>query len=194
MNPYEHAAGLRATVNVSTFKAGLLSRLAHDLRLSVGTFEIALQGSHVRAWFELDSLRVDGIVRSGVVDPDGLSDQDKARITRTIREEILLTGAHPRAEYTGQLRPTGDAWSVDGTLRLRGVSSQQPCAIERSGRSVLVRSELVPSRFGIRPYAALGGAIRLQDRVLLTGVLELADDSPEALLQNAYGARWSAFS
>ena len=55
-------------IHVFTFKEGLLSRLAHDLRLSVTHYDIELRAGRVRARFDVASARVDGVVVSDRVD------------------------------------------------------------------------------------------------------------------------------
>ncbi|HEX2677217.1 MAG TPA: YceI family protein, partial [Polyangiales bacterium] len=73
---------------------------------------------------------------------------------------------------------------LDGQLVLRGV--QRPCGSElrlTSNPGTWVASfELVPSTFGIRPYRALAGAIRVADRVQVRVELTLGDAEPSALL------------
>ena len=58
-------------VHVFTFKAGLLSRVAHDLRLRVERFGITREGDSIRARFEANSLRVDGVMEGGRLDASG---------------------------------------------------------------------------------------------------------------------------
>ena len=53
---------------VFTFKEGLLSSIAHDLRLSLPQFEISFNGADVDATFNLKSLAVDGAVANREID------------------------------------------------------------------------------------------------------------------------------
>lgn len=183
MTPHPGLPALPLTLHVFTFKTGLFSRLAHDLRLSLGEFELALSAGDLQGWFGLRTFRVDGVMRDGRLETDALRDRDKTQIVDTIRGEILHTDRHPRAAYRGALRRDGPAhWSIQGTLQLCGAEQPQPCAIELAGEQVRARSELVPSRYGIAPYAALGGAIRLQDRVLLAAESALGAGAIESQL------------
>jgi polyisoprenoid-binding protein YceI len=176
---------MHALVHVFTFREGLLARLAHDLRLRVQAFEITLHRGEVSGWFEAASLRVDGVVEDERVDPDRLSAEDKAKIEQTLQAELLHVSSHPRVELHGVLRPAASPGVLAGTLRLHGV--EQPVEIPLAAVGGTLRAELsiAPSRFGIKPYRALGGAIRLQDRVLIRATTALADrDNFAALAAN----------
>lgn len=155
-----------ATIHLFTFKDGLLARLAHDLRLSVQRFEIRRDGAALSGRFVPDSLVVDGVVgKGGRLDPEGLSASDKAKILRNSAEEILHTARHPDITFTGALEP-GDV--VAGQLTMVGRTCDLRAAVSTSGGRLRAEFTLVPSQWGIAPYKALAGAIKLQDRVLVT--------------------------
>ena len=172
---------MRATAHVYTFKEGFLARLAHDLRLTVGKFEIHLERSKLRASFAADSLRVDGVARPAGVDAGALSADDKADIEDTIRRVLLQSAAHPQIEVHGTLTPVGEGFAADVEVRLRGVTQRLRVPIEIEPDRTVARVELAPSHFGIAPYKALAGAIRLQDRVVVS--IEFLEQS--TLLENA---------
>jgi hypothetical protein len=50
----------RGTLYVFTFKEGLLSKVAHDLRLSVQRFSVQVDGENVVAAIATSALTVDG--------------------------------------------------------------------------------------------------------------------------------------
>lgn len=149
------------TFRVFTFKDGLLSRVAHDLQLTLSRFEIAVEGEAVTGTFWPGSLRVDGPVSGGRLEPEGLRDKDRAEIQGTIADKILQIGRHPTAQFTGTHR--GDA--VNGTLALAGRSAPVSLTARAADGRIRGEVELVPTRWGIAPYKALLGAIKLQDRV-----------------------------
>jgi hypothetical protein len=164
---------------VFTFKEGLLSRVAHDLRLHVDRFSIVRESTgaersspsqsteDIVGRFEANSLIVDGVMHDGRLDPGGLGARDKAKIGETIRSEILRTRSHPTIEYRGRVTLEGARVRVDGTLTMVGVKRPLLVIGTREGERVRASVTLRPSEFGIAPYKALAGAIRLQDRVLL---------------------------
>jgi hypothetical protein len=168
-----------ASVHVFTFKAGWLASLAHDLQLSVQDFQIVLERGVVSAWFAADSLQVDGVMAAGVLDSKTLLESDKQQISAAARDEILQARRFPRIEFQGQLSSvTASTCAAEGVLRVRG--QQRTLRIEGrrdgdKGEWLRAQVELTPSTFGITPYKALAGAIRLQDRVLVTTALRVGD-------------------
>lgn len=147
------------TVQIFTFKAGLLSRVAHDLQLSLSGGEVEVDGLQIDARIPLAGMRVDGVIRRGRLDPMVLSPKDQASIVRTATQELLGADRHPDATFSGRL----EGGSVRGTLVLHG--REAPVALPvQGGRAV---GEIRPSSWGIAPHKAMMGAIRLQDRVRL---------------------------
>lgn len=146
-------------VHVFTFKAGLLSRVAHDLRLSAQGGTVEVDGDAIRAEVPLAGLRVDGVMKKGRLDPAGLSPKDQASVARTATQELLQVGRHPVARFEGRR----EAGFVRGRLSFRGRS----VSVELPVRGARIVGEIQPSAWGIAPYKALMGAIQLQDRVRL---------------------------
>ncbi len=155
------------TIRVFTYKDGLLARLAHDLQLTLGRFEIELEGEDVRARCWPESLRVDGAMKRGQLQARGLSDSDKQKIIENMRGEILYTARHPEITFTGTARRRGDAIAVAGQLELVGRAAAVELTLREQGGRLLGEVELKPSRWGIKPYKALAGAIKLQDRLTI---------------------------
>ncbi len=160
-----------AEIQVFTFKDGLLARLAHDLRLSLRRFELRRAGETISGTFWPGSLVVDGAVSKGRVDATGLSEGDRRSIAGNIAE-VLQVGRFPEVTLTGQVT----AGRFAGTLTLVGRTLPIEAAVTTDG---VVRAEvvLVPSRWGIAPYRALAGAIKLQDRVVVRVVVPA--DAPD---------------
>ena len=154
-----------ATIEVFTYKDGLLARLAHDLRLSLRRFELVREGDEIRGKFWPDSLVVDGVVgRGGELDARALSESDKKKITGNIAEHMLDLARFPEVGFAGKVI---EQRAVEGTLTLVGRAVPIKVAVRAAGGRLLGEVLLVPSRWGIAPYRALAGAIKLQDRVLV---------------------------
>jgi polyisoprenoid-binding protein YceI len=151
------------TIQIFTFKEGLMSAVAHDLRVSLRTFEVTLDGTDVKAEFDLESLVVDGPMRNGVLQADQYEASKKADVEKAMHGEVLHTGRHPKASYSGAAVPMGEGYRVDGQLQLAG--STQPLAfdVRNDGGAYIATFELQPSRWGISPYRAMLGAIKLKD-------------------------------
>lgn len=148
-----------APVHIFTFKAGLLSRVAHDLQLSLSGGELELDGVEASVRIPLAGMRVDGVMRRGRLDPMVLSPKDQASIVRTATHELLGVKQHPDALFTGRI----EGGRVRGSLSLCGRAVRVDLPVQ-GGRVV---AEIKPSDWGIAPYKAMMGAIRLQDRVRL---------------------------
>jgi len=157
----------RATVHVFTFKEGVLSRLGHDLRFTLRGFTLELDGDEVRGRFPTDRLTLDGALRDGALDPGALSAKDIRDIDDNVAKDVLKTKRFPEAHFSGRVDdPRSSQPRIEGSLELVGRLS--PLSIrarrERDGQ-LTGRVQLVPSRWGIKPFKALLGAIRIQDRV-----------------------------
>ncbi|MGB0646675.1 MAG: YceI family protein [Bradymonadia bacterium] len=148
-------------IRIFTFKEGLLSSVAHDLELALTDFSVQFNGGDVSAVFNLLSISVLGAVVDGRLSPNTLSKSDRQKIERTMNREVLYTARHPKAELSGELR----GGTFRGTLRLNGqtASVDGPVGTENARASGYV--DMKPSQWGIKPYSALFGALRLQDRV-----------------------------
>lgn len=168
---------LSADLKVFTFKEGLLSRIAHDLQLTLGRFEIRLEEGKIEATFWPATLEVDGAVRNGSLDRRILSVGDRRKIQRTIREEILETTRHPEVQFRGRLEEQGA--SVAGELALRGQTGTIMLRPTGSGSTRRLSTELVPSRYGIKPYRAMAGTLKLKDRVRVELTLDWPDEVPD---------------
>jgi hypothetical protein len=156
---------LRASgaVRVFTFKVGLLSSVAHDLRLSFGRFEIVLEGEVVEARFDLRELTVDGAVEGGTLRPYRAG--DRAEVEMRVQREVLDTERFPTATFRGRAIKEVDGFAVDGGLELKGRKVPLAFRVRNDAGTYRAGFELEPSHWGIAPFKAMLGAIRLKDRV-----------------------------
>lgn len=154
-----------ASILLYTFKEGLLSRLAHDLRLSVGRFEIQARGSEVSARFEPSSISVDGVVKDGALLRGEPSDSDKHKIQGNLRDDVLRTGDYNEIRFVGRTANVEPPFTIDGELTLCGVTKPLSALLNVRGQRLVGELEIVPSQWGIKPYRALGGTLKVQDRV-----------------------------
>lgn len=155
------------SVEVFTFKEGLLSKVAHDLCLVCRNVRVRTDGLHVEAELALESLCVVGAMRDDKVAPDLLSAKDKAEIEGNIRQKILMTDRYPGATFTGRAISAGARHEVQGPLTLTGKALAISVVVNEEAGRYRGEVELIPSRWGITPFKALLGAIRLADRVLV---------------------------
>jgi polyisoprenoid-binding protein YceI len=110
---------------VFTFKDGLLSPVAHDLRLRVTCFsiEVAASADSVTATFDASSLVVDVPMKDGAENPSALSAADKHK-TAQIRDDVLETRKYPEIAFRSRsLRKRDDGgYDFTGELSLHGVT------------------------------------------------------------------------
>ena len=156
---------MEATIHVYTFKEGLLSKLAHDLRLSVGRFEIGARGTEVQGRFEVDSLRVDGAVKEGRLDRGELDESARQKIRDNMLKDVLRARDYGEVRFSGQTSSREPPYTVQGELTMCGVTKPLSLLLLLRNDRLVGDVEIAPSQWGIRPYRALGGTLRVQDRV-----------------------------
>jgi len=153
---------------VHTTRTGLGAKAGHDLTIevtrwvgqaTVDTVEPA--NSSVNVEVEIDSFEV----REGTGGVKPLTDADRAEIAKTLKE-VLHTAQHPTITFRSR-RVAGSATSFacDGELTIMSVT--QPVTLQgrvTDGR-VVGGATVVQSRWGIRPYSAFFGALKLSDEV-----------------------------
>jgi polyisoprenoid-binding protein YceI len=114
-------------------------------------------------------------MRDGALAAAELSAGDRVEIERVIRSRILATDKYPRARLEARVKRVGSSAELDGELELVGQRRRVTFQAERAAQAPhewQARVDLVPSRWGIRPYTALLGAIRLADRIQVVARLQ----------------------
>lgn len=153
-----------------TYKAGLLSRVAHDLCFHAEGVEATVTRSEhvisVQLSFPVAGLRVQGQVKNGQVKP--LSSKDHAEIEGNLLK--VLDGARfPKIVYSGAGEATADGATLEGTLTIAGRERPLPlrARLEQADGESRVQGEIrfLQSTFGIKPFSALMGALKVKDEV-----------------------------
>jgi polyisoprenoid-binding protein YceI len=153
----------RGTIAVFTFKDGLLARAAHDLALRFEDFDVTLDGETVTAHLPLRALKVTGPVEGGAIRADLYDPHQRREIEQTMHDQVLPSARHPAARFTGHAIASANGYEVGGQLELAGQSAPLAFSVQRAGDLYRARFEIQPSRWGIAPYKALFGAIKLKD-------------------------------
>ncbi|MBK7579721.1 MAG: YceI family protein [Myxococcales bacterium] len=154
-------------IEALTFKDGFLSKVAHDLLIDLPHFELTTDGTAVEGRFVLTSLTVVGVMRDGSLDARGISERDRQDISGNIQKKILHTREHPEARFSGTAKRNGERFEVRGGLRLLGETRELSFDVREVDGHWQGEVELQPTRWGIQPFKALLGAIKLQDRVVV---------------------------
>jgi hypothetical protein len=165
---------LHGTLQIFTYKEGLLSRIAHDLRFRLPDNGLNLTDDQVTGRIELNDIQLEGALIDGRLVPSSLTEKDRRKILKNLHEKILQSPNHPFAEVTGNLK--GDRF--EGKLRLRNREARIACSLQTTTKGFEGRLEIQPSLWGIAPFKALFGAIQLQDRVGIAFQFGSANTSP----------------
>jgi hypothetical protein len=159
-------------LDVFSFREGLLSRFGHDLLLRVpATVEIEMHSTtlDVSVSADFNPIALVGAVRDGRVDETLLSPSDRAKVLTTLRNEILgprnIVDAQFRAQLTLPLRTQ----ALTGTLTLAGRQAPVEVDLRIDGDEIEACAEFKPSRWGIAPYRAMAGALKVADRLRVVG-------------------------
>lgn len=155
---------------VLTFKEGLLSAIAHDLFIHVTKFEIDVDDrTHaIDARFDPRSLRVVHAMEHGTPRPSTLSDSDKHKIEQNIVNDVLDARTHAEARFTSsEVVPEGDGFRARGTLALHGQRRPLDVAIQRKGDDLVAEVRLHQPDFGIKPYSAMLGTLKIKPDVVV---------------------------
>lgn len=170
-----------ARVDVYTFKEGLLSSMAHDLRIDVPDFEIEVDGQ-IRGEIDLRSLKVACARKKGADAPELLSSGDHRKIEATMRDEVLHTSRYPYAILEADLDDlSGDF--ITGNLELHGEDRDVRIELVEENSAMTVVLHVHQPDFGIRPYSAMLGSLKVKADVKI--VVELRDFSLADLRANA---------
>lgn len=158
-----------ATLTVRTKRTGAASKAGHDLLIEVGSWSATFDPDADPALtLTADSRSLRVIEGSGGI--QALDDDDRAGIAKTIDEEVLKgTPIEFRSTAVkGLSLPPGEGQSlkVEGELELAGV--RHPIGFElatgEDGR-LTGRATVRQSDWGMKPYSALFGTLKVADEV-----------------------------
>ncbi len=154
------------TVAVRTHRTGAAARAGHDLLLHVtawrGEIEIGEDGAPTTVVFEVDTTSFRVIDGTGGI--QALGDDDRASIVQTIDDEILNRA--PVTFRSTEVEETAPSvFCVHGDLTL--VGETRPLTVELTAADGALRAAaaVVQSSWGIKPYSALFGALKVADDV-----------------------------
>jgi hypothetical protein len=88
---------------------------------------------------------------------------------------VLETTKYQTARVQGRYELAGEHVEVHAELAFRGRTAPLDFVATRAGGVVRARIDLTPSHFGIKPYRAFLGALRLRDHVEVVVEIEAGD-------------------
>jgi polyisoprenoid-binding protein YceI len=107
------------------------------------------------------------VVREGTGGLKPLTDSDRREIAATARR-LLAVDRYPEAEFVAtRFRTAGqDGEVMDGTFTLRGIARPLQLQVSQAGTGrYRARGTVVQSSYGIKPYTAFLGALKVRDAV-----------------------------
>lgn len=156
----------RATLSVHTGRKGAAAKAGHDLRMHVTAWEasLAVGEDPAETTMELTADSTSLRVQEGTGGMQTLGDEEIANIHQTIDDEVLERGdiAFRSTEVGGD----GSALHVRGDLTLAGKTGPVDfdLALGDDG-SISATTVVTQSDWGMKPYSALFGALKVADEV-----------------------------
>lgn len=151
---------------VFTFKEGVLSAVAHDLKIRVGRGSITVGEDSVEATFDPKSLSVICARKDGRDSPGTLSGGDTKKIEGNIGKDVLHTKKHSEIRFASTaITRDGDRATITGDLTLHGKTKSITATATKVGGRWESEVRLHQPDFGIKPYSAMLGALKVQPTV-----------------------------
>lgn len=159
-----------ASLHVETGRNGAAAKAGHDLTIDVESWEATLEvgdSSSLRLSADPTSLHV----REGKGGMQALKDDDKEDIRKTIDKDVLK-----KKDITFQstsVEPDGDGLKVSGDLEMGGKTKPVSFDLSESGGTLTGSAAVKQTDWGIKPYSALFGALKVNDelKVVFEGTL-----------------------
>jgi polyisoprenoid-binding protein YceI len=170
----------RGRIVLTTLRDGLAAQAGHDLTLEPASWsgELVVSGElrpeRLEVRIDMGSL----VVRDGTGGLKPLTDRDKREIAVTARK-VLGSDRHPEATFVAtDFQPAGDGGVISGTLTLAGRSRPLRLDVSQTGSGdYRATASVRQSEFGIRPYSAFLGSLKVRDAVGVAAEVSLPDES-----------------
>ena len=163
---------------IFTEKEGLLSSVAHDLKIEVGDFEISWDAETITARFSPRSLRVVNAMKGKRENPEALGDSDKAKIEKHIIDDVLQAKKHRKIEFrSSEVAEEGKGFRIAGEFTLHGVTRPIKLKLSRRGARWSTQVSIDQRDYDIKPFSAMLGTLKVKPKLRVTLSLA-ADDLP----------------
>jgi polyisoprenoid-binding protein YceI len=151
-----------ASLHVETGRSGAAAKAGHDLIIDVTSWEATLEVGDASS-LELSADPSSLHVREGKGGMQALGDDDKADIRKTIDKDVLKK---KDIKFTSSsVESAGDGLKVSGDLEMGGKSQQVSFDLSESDGTLTGSAAVKQSDWGIKPYSALFGALKVNDEV-----------------------------
>lgn len=157
-----------AELFVFTYKEGLLSKVAHDLKIQARRLKVEIDADlNIALSVEVRGLRVLDAMQKGRRNPELLSSKDKLKIEDTLcSKDVLDAKAHPTITFeSSAVKQTEGGYDVQGNLTIRGRTVQIQAEVEATEDRLETEVRLHQPDFGIAPFSALLGTLKVKPGV-----------------------------
>ena len=160
-------------VTVYTYKDGIAARMGHDLKVKAHRVSCTVSAGE-GVPFTLDAVvdprevKVDCAQAHGRDDTGALSASDKSKINGHIQDDVLQTRRHPEIRFAStRVTPAGDGFDILGNLTLTGHTRPVHLKAQRAGDRYVAQVRLNQPDFGIKPFSAPFGVLKIKPDVLV---------------------------
>ncbi len=165
--------GNSGKMSVYTYKEGLLSKLAHDLQIDVKNFKVnlnvpeaGLTSGSLEVELQADSLKVDCAMKEGEPQPDTLKEKDIADIEKDMAKKVLHPDKYPSVNFCSkEIKEKEAGYHVNGELSLHGVTKTIDFDIDTNGDNLKGRFSILQKDYGIKPFKAMMGTLRIKNEI-----------------------------
>jgi polyisoprenoid-binding protein YceI len=165
--PGRHTVGPdTGSLRVKTYREGVAAKVGHDLVIEVASWEATVENRADGLAIELRADPTSLRVLTGERGVKPLTDKDREEIRKNIDEKVLRRQPIEFRSTTVRA-PDGEGESaVDGELTVAGSSRPISARLDlRADGHVTGTIPVIQSRWGIKPYRGLMGALRVRDDV-----------------------------
>ena len=157
-----------ASLQVRTYREGVAAKAGHDLIIDVKRWDATVEVADGPAGWTIELTADPGSleVREGLRGVKPLTDKDRVEIRKNIDEKVLGSRPIRFRSRSVRLGDDGGRLTVEGELWMAG--SARPLTAQLSvedGGAVSGTIPLTQTGWGIRPYRALMGALKVRDEV-----------------------------
>ena len=169
MEPTQHVLGPdNATLQVKTYRQGMAQKVGHDLVIDVTRWQATVTSGEdsVPTSVELTADPRSLQVRDGTGGAKALTDKDRGEISKNIEKKVL-GGDEIVFRSSGVERPGSDGrLLVSGELSIAGTSRPMSCDLSMGPEGQVQGTiPITQSEWGIKPFTALMGALKVRDDI-----------------------------
>jgi polyisoprenoid-binding protein YceI len=145
------------------------AKMAHDLILTANQWSGTMNVDADNPGASSASLSIDARsieILEAVGGMKSLSDKDRKDIGKNINEKVLQTSRHPELKFEStSVSGSEPNFNVAGNMTIMGTTRPVNVALAVSGSDVTGTTSISQKDFGIKPFSAMLGAIKLRDDV-----------------------------